>query len=174
MIKKIIAVTLFSTLPVVLFVLFTFKESSLTSIRSFVILSGSMEPHLPVGSLVITLPSDTYDIGNIVAFTRDGITVTHRIAKKEVSRNIFSFVTKGDANNTTDEQKITQDAIIGKELLFIPYIGRLIVFIKTVPGFLLCIVLPALLFIAYELRDIKREFEKEVEKKILKKMQQVV
>lgn len=167
MIKKIFTIGLFIVLPVLLVSLLTYNGVLFWNVKSFTVLSGSMEPKLPVGSMVITLPQDSYGVGDIVAFHRDNEIITHRIAKKEVTNNIFAFSTKGDANNAIDIKKITQDTIVGKEIIMIPFVGKVIGFIRTVPGFLLLIVLPSILFIAFELWDIKKELEKEIEKKIM-------
>ncbi len=165
--KKIFTIGLFTLLPLIMITLLAYKGISFWSLRSFTVMSGSMEPNLPVGSLVFTIPLDGYRIGDVIAFTRNNETITHRIAKKEINGNIFSFSTKGDANNAIDTQRITQDKIIGKEIIMLPFVGRLIGFIRTVPGFLIFIVLPSILFIGFELWDIKKELEKEIEKKLL-------
>ena len=57
--------------------------------------------------------------------------------------------------------------ILGKEFISIPYIGMVTLFLKTLPGFVALIIIPAVLLIALELKNIKREIEKNVERKLL-------
>ena len=63
--------------------------------KPYVVLSGSMEPVIPVGSVVIIDQSKTaVSARDIAAFSRNGQTVTHRIIKETED----GFITKGDAN----------------------------------------------------------------------------
>lgn len=159
-------VFIFILIPIILFVLITSRTSLLFGIRSFVVLTGSMEPQVHVGSMVFTIPQNSYGVGDIITFKRGEISITHRIAG--IINN--QFRTKGDANKSPDPQMVSQSVIIGKDFLIIPYFGKFTNFIKTVPGFLLFIVLPALIFIGFEAKTIKEEWEKEIEKKLLQKM----
>ena len=64
-----------------------------------VVLSGSMEPELPVGALVIIQKQDSYSAGDVVTYQEEnGTLVTHRLMS--VKNGVA--VTKGDANNTED------------------------------------------------------------------------
>ena len=88
------------------------------------------------------------------------------INKKE---NNILYKTQGDANNSADSQLISQDKILGKVFHHLPYLGKLTVFLKTLSGFLLLIVLPAFVFIIYEIMNIKNELTKEIDKKLIQK-----
>lgn len=172
LLKQILNITLgifiFGLVPVVLFIFVTSRSPMLFNIRSYVVMTGSMKPTLPVGSMVFTSPKPAYKVGDIITFQRGNITVTHRI------HNIIDghITTKGDANNTVDSQTITQSDIIGRDIIIIPFIGRVSGFIKTPLGFILLLGVPTLLFVAYEFWQIKKEFEKMVEKRVLDKMLQ--
>lgn len=169
----ILKLFLFIVLPLVVFTLITSKTDKMASIRSFVVLTGSMEPTVPVGSIVYSQKSaNAYDLGDIISFkNKNDLTVTHRITEKKNSKSGMIYQTKGDANNVTDTDSVPEDKIIGKVIFQIPYIGRIINFVKTPMGFLVLIVFPTLLFIAGELWNIKKEIEKEVEKRVLAKVQ---
>jgi tyrosine-protein kinase Etk/Wzc len=56
--------------------------------------------------------------------------------------------------------------VVGKNFFAIPFLGKMVAFVKTVPGFILLIALPGLIFIFSEAREMKMEWEKEIEKKI--------
>lgn len=91
-----------------------------------VVLSGSMEPELSVGDLLIVSRADVYDVNDVVVF-QDGRTgVVHRIISIEGE----DVITRGDANNT-DDAPIKYGQIKGKVILAIPAVGYLVNIIKT-------------------------------------------
>lgn len=93
---------------------------------SATVVSGSMEPAIPVGSIVLIHEQDTYQIGDMIAYETDsGVAITHRI----ISIQENSVITQGDANKKPDPP-FTDDKIIGKIEIVIPYIGALILFLK--------------------------------------------
>lgn len=91
-----------------------------------VVLSGSMEPTLSVGDLLIVVPSDEYRIGDIVVYESAGISVVHRIIALEDG----VAVTQGDANNACDDP-ISLSAVKGRVVRAIPIIGYLVRLIQT-------------------------------------------
>ena len=166
----IFKITLYSLFVLAVLVLFTSK-TSLFGIRSFVVVSGSMEPAINLGSVVFTKAETDYQRGDIVSFSnKAGQTVTHRIMEIKTSPAGQSFILKGDANNTVDGEEVKKREVIGKVFLTIPYLGRLVAFLRTLPGFLFLIIIPSIVFIGWEIINIKREMEKEIEKKIRRKM----
>lgn len=158
------------TLPFIMFIAVTSRSSILGGIRSFVVLTGSMEPAVPVGSIVFTKNFSIYNPDDIVAFKIGNVTVTHRIIDFEIKNKDYFYKTQGDANNAPDSQQISGSQIIGKAFYIVPYVGKVSIFLKTLPGFLLLIVLPALIFIIFEILNIKSELTKEVERRIFQKM----
>jgi signal peptidase len=109
-----------------------------------VVLSGSMEPALYPGDVVLIRrqAAEAYRVGDIATYL-DGATVyTHRIAA--VQDGLYTM--KGDANNTTDEV-ITADRLLGKVVLIIPKLGYLILFIKRPAG--MAVMAAAVLLAAY-------------------------
>ena len=91
-----------------------------------VVLSGSMEPELSVGDLLIIAERDGYSVGDVVVYQDGRMSVTHRI----VSATEEEIVTRGDANVSEDEP-ITPDAIKGEVVLAIPFVGYAVNVIKT-------------------------------------------
>ena len=161
---------IFGILPFLLFMMITSRTPLILGIRSFVILTGSMQPTLPVGSVIFTQNFPTYQTGDIVAFKSGDVTVTHRIIDFETKDNNILYKTQGDANNTPDSQLIPQEKILGKVYYHLPYLGKLTMFLKTMPGFLALIVFPAFVFIIFEIVNIKNELTKEIEKKLMKSL----
>lgn len=163
----LLTVAVLIILPLVVFTLISSKTGSLGGIQSFVILTGSMEPNLPIGSVIYTKSQSNYVRGDVIAFKSNDRTVTHRITRVLGAK---AFVTKGDANNAADSDTVSQEKIVGKELFSIPYLGFFIRFLSTLQGFILFIVAPILVFIAFEIWNIKKEMEKHIEAKLLKKL----
>ncbi len=133
-----------------------------------VVYSGSMEPELKVGAVVITRPVDAEEIktGDIITFyspLSEKLTSHRVIAVQEGSSLHFS--TKGDANEDADPFIVPAENVVGKICFHIPYLGYAAQFVKTPLGFLLTLCLPGLIIIVMELRNIWRVFTgDEVEK----------
>lgn len=139
-------------------------------LSAYVILSGSMEPVLPVGSVVITQKQSFYHAGDMITFKRAGekTAVTHRIAAVEPSNVYFgdeTFITKGDANKTADTGTVSQSSVTGKVLFAVPYLGYIADFAKSPKGFLALIIIPATIIIYEELKKVKNELAKLFKKK---------
>lgn len=86
--------------------------------------SGSMEPALPVGSVVYvehTSPENV-EAGDIIAYNVDGTVVTHRVVENYFVEG--EYVTKGDANPMEDFDRVRYRDLIGKVKYHIPVAGR--------------------------------------------------
>jgi signal peptidase I len=155
--------------PIAVFTLVASRTDALFSIRSFVVISGSMSPTYPVGSLIYTKKA-TYDVGDIIAFKNaEDQTVTHRIVEKVRQGNDTLFKTKGDANKVTDQELVHSGRIIGKSYVSVPKIGYFMSFLKTPPGFIGLVIIPTLIFIAVELISIYKEIARVSEEKAMRK-----
>jgi len=142
-----------------------------------VVMSGSMEPAIHIGSIAVIKPSSEYSAGDIITFPHPkdpNNLITHRIQEiaEDKEEGLMYVTTKGDANQTADSWKIALDDVKGKLLFSIPYLGYLVHFSKTPQGFALLIILPAILIILDELRIIKKEIEKKVERKYKQKFEE--
>lgn len=180
----------FILIPLIVLTLITSRTSALFGFQSFTVLSGSMTPAIPTGSIVYTQKADSINKGDVITFARKNINVTHRVIDitdkngKSVSalvsplpgapmpKEIF-YKVKGDANNAPDTDLVPQDKVIGKTFVNIPSVGRWTSFLKTIPGFLLFIIGPTLIFIGFELWNIKKEIEKQTEKRVLERMRAI-
>lgn len=102
-------------------------------IKAHIVLSGSMEPTIPTGSLVFstTINPEKLEVADGLVFQVGGSVVTHRIVEIHTnSDNTREFVTRGDANNTNDATAINQNQVIGKVIGHIPIIGKILLFIQ--------------------------------------------
>ena len=116
-----------------------------------VVLSGSMEPALSVGDLVIVAESSSYGVGDMVVYQDGRMAVTHRI----ISITDGKVVTKGDSNNTEDSP-IALEQLKGKVVLAIPLVGYAINAIKTPIG-TLCIIALAIFLLERSFRAEKQK-----------------
>ena len=161
-VKTILKTVIFGLLLFVVAILIT-SRTDVLGIRSMVVLTGSMEPSIPVASIIFVGKEDFYQIGEVIAFKNSqGVTITHRIADKLEENGTLVFKTKGDANNAGDSELIPAGNIVGKQILTIPYLGRITAFLKTPLGFISLVIMPAIVFIIGELITIKKELEKQI------------
>lgn len=127
----------------------------------YAVVSGSMQPNIPVGSLVYAKECtiDNLEKGDIVTFQlSDSTIITHRIYEIDQEGNI---TTKGDANQQPDGQILTIDNIIGKVGFSIPLLGFVSVYIKSALGVaVICGVIFILLLLNF-LPEMLAEKEKE-------------
>ena len=103
----------------------------------YTVISGSMEPAIPTGSLVYVDRSqaDSAEVGDVVAYYGSGndvgTVITHRVVAIDEEDKL---VTKGDANNTEDLIPVSRFNVIGKVVFHIPAIGWLASFVSTLAG----------------------------------------
>lgn len=166
----ILTVVIFTLLPITVFTLITSKSEALFMMRSFVVLSGSMQPLIPTGAVVYTRKQDNYLPNDIISFETAGKTVTHRIINVTKKDNLTYYQTRGDANNVADSELTPDNKVLGRAQFHLPFLGILIIFLKTLTGFITLIVLPTISFVGFELHNIKKEIEKQAEKKLLERM----
>lgn len=98
----------------------------------YVVLSGSMEPTIAVGSIVYDKALDETSLADndIVTYSVDRDTlVTHRAVSVDLANR--QVITKGDANQTEDEVPVSFDRIVGVHVFHMPYIGYISMYVKT-------------------------------------------
>ena len=131
--------------------------------KVLVVKSGSMEPVIKTGSVVVVKPARDYKIGDIITFgpySKTKAPTTHRIYEMKVEGGELIFITKGDANNAPDTREIKKADIVGKVLFSVPFLGYAVDFAKKPLGFALIIIVPAALIIYDEIRKIFGEIKK--------------
>jgi signal peptidase len=126
--------------------------------KAFIVRSGSMEPAIKTGSVIIVKPAENYAIGDIITFRNGGQpddTVTHRVFSLQKSQGkVIAYETKGDANNKEDGNSVRFAEIFGKAVLAVPYVGYGVAAAREPVGFVFIILIPAAIIILDELRKI--------------------
>lgn len=133
------------------------------------VLSGSMEPKLKVGSLILSHPVDSGDvrIGDVITFISpsNGKLTTHQVVAV-ANQGYVSFQTKGVANEDVDPFVIKAPSLVGKVYFNIPYVGYAAQFFKSRWSLFVMLFLPGLAIVSMEIRKIWRILsEQELEKK---------
>jgi signal peptidase len=124
---------------------------AITGGPTFVVGGGSMEPTLPLGSVVVDEPVAASDlqVGDIVSIKvgPQQAIFTHRIVRTVVRDGAPWIQTKGDANPTDDPSIVPATAVLGRVALTIPYLGYPIQLLSSLAGvaFLLSIGMVTLL-----------------------------
>lgn len=145
-------------------------------IKTFVVQSGSMEPSIGTGSVVVVKPAETYVKDDVITFGPRSKTkppTTHRIIEVKEDGN---FVTKGDANTDEDIRAVSRYEVIGKVLFSVPLIGYAVATAQKPWGFMVIVVIPAVLIIWEEAHKIWRELKKkkDYEARVEKRTETVV
>ncbi len=137
-----------------------------------IVKSGSMEPAIMTGAVVVIKEAANYGIGDVITFTEENskIPTTHRIVGMENVSGVDFFVTKGDANEEADANLVSPNNVIGKVVFDLPYVGFVLDFARQPMGFAFLVGIPALLIILDELAKIWREVRRIRQIKFTKEM----
>lgn len=134
-------------------------DRSIFGYKAFIVLSDSMsKTDFDAGDLALVkeVEPSTLKEGDIIAYTSQntsnfGETVTHKIRKltTDASGNP-GFITYGTTTDTDDETVVTYEYVIGKYQTRIPKVGSFFQFLKTTPGYIVCILVPFVALILAE------------------------
>ncbi len=139
------------------------NDRNIFGYKAFIVLSDSMngdeskpETHyFSAGDLVLSKEVDpaTLQPGDIITFQsidpdHYGEIITHKI--REVTTDdtgAHGFVTYGTTTDTNDPTVVTDSFVLGKYQFHIPAVGKFFQFLKTTPGYIICILVPFLILI---------------------------
>jgi signal peptidase len=127
--------------------------------RSLVVLSGSMEPAVPTGAVVVVdrIPAAEVAVGDVVAFRSPedpSRLLTHRVVAVGAKDGMVAVETRGDANSGSEKWTIDPSGTVGRMLFAVPYLGYLIAPLQGTLVRLALVVVPALLLGGMLLFDI--------------------
>lgn len=137
--------------------------------RIFYVVTGSMEPTIPAGSVVITRssPASEYSVGDVITFRSKiseifGQPNTHRIVEIQNTDDEVQYITRGDANNANDSIPVKSSEIYGKVVWNsnkMQWFGTVFTFLTTPFGFLFVILLPILAITISQLKDFIKTYK---------------
>ena len=141
------------------------KVPMLAGRAPLIVLTDSMYPKIESGDLIVIKSEEPNNIvvGDVISFfDPDGngtSVVTHRVVEILTDGGL-KFRTKGDANNTEDQTPVPAENLVGKWNGFkIHGAGNVAMFLQTTPGLIVCVAVPAVLLIGYDLLR-RRKYDK--------------
>ena len=138
---------------------FNRNDRDIFGYKAYIVLSDSMSAtDFDAGDLVLVKKVDatTLQEGDIIAFTSQnpenyGQTVTHKIKRLTVNdQGEQGFVTYGTTTGTEDQTIVTYPYIQGKYQFALANVGSFFNFLRSTPGYIVCILIPFLLLIGYQ------------------------
>jgi signal peptidase len=160
-IRQLVIAAIWGVATLAAIIVATLSLATLAGHRSFTVMSGSMEPAISTGDVVVTSqisPSEA-KVGQVVSFRDPSGSkrlITHRIRRIRNDGRSFLFSTKGDANNTLERWSVPARGHIGRVWLRIPKIGYVLAKTRTPLGRIAMVVIPAVLLALLELWQIWR------------------
>ena len=111
-------------LPTIIIIILVYFYSGYFRYFAIAIASGSMEPKIYRGDIVIVDQKfSNLKKGDVIAFKQNNIIIVHRIVKIIKYDKSNLYYTKGDANNKMDDFITEKDMIVGKVKIKLPLIG---------------------------------------------------
>lgn len=193
-ITKIITIILIAfTVFMMVFTVFTVttvnkNDRNIFGFKFYIVRTGSMslsennadmDIHFDPGDIIIakTVKDPTkLEPGDVISFIsvnkeNHGETITHMIKEKKVdSKGKVSYVTFGTNTGDIDEKAVEPEYILGQYAGKLPKVGNFFAYVKTTPGYIVCILVPFLLLILYNgvnciklFRQYKKEQNAEIE-----------
>lgn len=129
--------------------------------QAYTVLSGSMEPTLPVGSIIVAVPASAADlrVGDVITMQNPqhpGTLVTHRIFAIEYGPQGRAFKTKGDANRVPDDWIVQANGSGWRYFASVPYVGYVLAWMQGGMGRTFLLVVPTLLLGGLMMKEIWR------------------
>lgn len=127
-----------------------------------VVLTGSMEPAIHAGDLVVLdVPADRgrgLAVGDVIAYRvpASATIVLHRIIEVQRDAGGWSYVTQGDANPAPDPNPVPSSQVVGTYSLRVPYYGLLLNAVGGRLGLVILVIVPSLFVLAHELKILAR------------------
>ena len=129
---------------------------------TYVIVTPSMVPTIKIDDAIVVkrVDNDNYKVGDIITYASndvnyEGLAITHRIVDKQtIDEKTSIYTTKGDNNKVIDPVSVKTDAIYGKVLFKVPKVGRIQEFFSHPANYLYCLLIPAVIFITYDVTKI--------------------
>ena len=155
------------------------NDRSIFGIKFYIVQTDSMSPsennkdmdvHFSAGDIVLIKNAENptaLQKGDIIAFMSAnsdsyGETITHMIAERKLDDdgNLLGYVTFGTNTGTEDEALVEPSFVLGTYAGKLPGVGNFFAFVKSTPGYILCILVPFLLLILYNGINVIRLFRK--------------
>ncbi|HLG70856.1 MAG TPA: signal peptidase I [Chloroflexota bacterium] len=141
--------------------------------KTYTVLSGSMEPAIHTGSMLVALPvpPESLKVGDVIVYNRSDVSesVTHRIVQVNNDKGRPTFVTKGDANGAPDSWTVQYNGnTAGKVVMSVPFLGYAYNAVASPRGRIVFLVMPVVVLSLMWLASIWRPSHKigRIEKRV--------
>ena len=183
-IKKIFSILIYIILiPIIIYNIMLIIQAaknpnetpSVAGIKTFVIISGSMEPELKIGDIVIIQKCEKSDLkeGDIISYRSGQSIITHRINKIIQKNDSIQYETKGDNNNISDRTYVKFDDIEGKLVQKVSNVGNIVLLLKNKVVIIIVLLIFYILYIhninVEEKRLLRKEKRRSLKEKYEKK-----
>ena len=135
--------------------------ASVFGVQAYVVQSDSMTPEFAAGDVIFSEEVNPEELvaGDIITFiSRDsasyGQTITHCIRKVTTHNGELAFITYGIATGVDDGTPAAASDVLGRYTFRIAGLGSFFEFLKSVPGYIVCILLPFLVIIGLQVANI--------------------
>ncbi len=143
------------------------KVPTVGGIFPMIVLTDSMSGTFESGDLIIchTAAPEDIQVGDVICFYdpmgNGTTTVTHRVTDITTDADGQpAFTTQGDANNAADTALVPANNLVGVYKTRLPGVGNAALFMQTTPGLVVCVGIPILLLLAYDMIR-RRIYEKQ-------------
>lgn len=126
-------------------------------VMPLIVLTDSMYPDIKSGDLIIckTVDVETIEVDDVISFydpAGNGVSVvTHKVIEIVTEDGQLAFRTRGINNNTEDRLLVPADKVIAEYTgVRIPGAGNVAIFMQSTAGLIVCVVLPIVLFVGYD------------------------
>ena len=135
------------------------QDKSIFGIKAFIVLSDSMAAtDFDAGDLIFSVgcKPEKLEAGDIITFQSQnsdsyGEVITHKIRKLTTTEDgLPGFITYGTTTDSDDESIVPYAFVMGKYIGKVPNLGHFMNFLKTTPGYIICILLPFLALIIFQ------------------------
>lgn len=135
--------------------------ASVFGVQAYVVQSDSMTPEFAAGDVIFSEEVNPEELvaGDIITFiSRDsasyGQTITHCIREVTTYNGELAFITYGIATGVDDGTPAAASDVLGRYTFRIAGLGSFFEFLKSVPGYIVCILLPFLVIIGLQVANI--------------------
>lgn len=145
------------------------QTPNLFGYKFFNVISGSMKPNLEIGDIVIIKEIENINKGDIITFKQQDSIITHRVVDIIKEDGKIYYQTKGDNNNSNDENLVEYKDIEGIYVYRIPKIGIVINNIQNTTTMIIIILVLYLIYKILQIKDDRKVARHEKRKKLEKK-----
>lgn len=172
-IVEIIAIILIYNIILIIVSSINGKNFNILGYKAYIVTTDSMQPSINAGDIVIVKngKKDKIRQGDVITFNQNDEVITHRVIKNITEESNVEYITKGDNNNTEDTFKVKYDDVIGKVIITIPYLGKIISILDN--KIIILILLLVILIIIFIKIEKNEKLENRREKKKIEKNEKV-